>query len=178
MDNPKECPFYLVDPSWEASFSDTKTIVDYIRKLPKNDPPLVQPIISPRFAISCTSDLLTALGKYADENPSLRIQTHYAENLGEVERTLELFHAKSYADVYNNFHLLRRNTILGHGVHVTDHELRLIREKGAGIAHCPSSNFFLRSGSAPIGHYLDMGVKVHSTLSSRAQRQRRYHRWV
>ena len=171
MDNPKECPSYLVEPSWETSLQDTITVINHIRKLSGD---LVQPILSPRFAISCTPELLTALGKYAnrEENLSLRIQTHFAENLKEVHHTKELFKdSRSYADVYNDFRLLRHNTILGHGVHVTDHELFLIREKRAGIAHCPSSNLFLRSGAAPIGHYLDMGVKVYSTVSSRAQRQ-------
>ena len=171
MDNPKECPPYLVEPSWEASLDNTIALVEYIRSLQGNDLRLVQPILSPRFAISCTSDLLTAIGEYAKKDTSLRIQTHYAENLKEIDRTKKLFHAPSYAEVYNRFGLLRHNTILGHGVHVTDQELCLIKQKGAGIAHCPSSNLFLRSGAAPIGHYLDMGVKVHSTVSSRAQRQ-------
>jgi len=30
----------------------------------------------------------------------------------------------------------------------------------AGISHCPTSNFNLRSGVAPIGRYLDEGLKV------------------
>ncbi|KAG6893946.1 hypothetical protein C0993_012645, partial [Termitomyces sp. T159_Od127] len=39
-------------------------------------------------------------------------------------------------------------------------ELKLIKEREAGISHCPTSNFNLRSGDAPIGLYLDKGIKV------------------
>jgi guanine deaminase len=166
MDNHKECPPNLVDEDWQTSLEETKDVIRHIRSLPGNVPPLVHPILSPRFAISCTKELLCALGDYAQKDKTLRIETHYAENKAEVERTKELFHSKYYAEVYARFHLLRPGTILGHGVHVTEHELEIIKEKGAGIAHCPSSNFFLRSGFAPIGHYLDKKVKVCTSKQS------------
>ncbi|KAJ3553661.1 hypothetical protein NP233_g12596 [Leucocoprinus birnbaumii] len=56
--------------------------------------------------------------------------------------------------------LLRDTTVLAHAVHLTDDEIRLIKERRAGISHCPTSNFNLRSGVAPVGRYLDEGLKV------------------
>ena len=58
------------------------------------------------------------------------------------------------------FGLLRENTILAHAVLLTEDEVKLIKEKGVGISHCPTSNFNLSSGIAPVGYFLDMGVKV------------------
>lgn len=168
MNREHKSPDDYIDGSTEESVNTTVLLIEHIRGLNaqhhSNCPdqePLVQPVITPRFAISCTPDLLLRLSKLADSDPSLRIQTHIAENKAEVVETLKLYpEAKNYADVYERFGLLRRNTILAHGVHLTEDEVDLIKSKGAGISHCPTSNFNLNSGIAPIGFYLDKGVKV------------------
>ncbi|KAF8634078.1 hypothetical protein AX15_001080 [Amanita polypyramis BW_CC] len=164
-----------IERSTEDSIETTIELIDYIRSLSPHFPPadkdasgqfpppepLVKPILTPRFALSCTNELLVGLRDLAHCNPSLTIQTHISENLKEVEDTLKAFpKARNYADVYNIFGLLRHNTILGHAVHLNEDELTLIKKNEAGIAHCPVSNFNLRSGIAPIGKYLDRGIKV------------------
>lgn len=52
---------------------------------------LVQPILTPRFAISCTDTLMAGLQAMAGKDPSLHIQTHLAENPAEIEFTKKLF---------------------------------------------------------------------------------------
>lgn len=49
---------------------------------------LVQPILTPRFAISCSNELLLGLGKMLAKDKNLRLQTHLAENPTEIETTL------------------------------------------------------------------------------------------
>jgi guanine deaminase len=150
-----------VEPSAEESIRDTHALIHHIRALDRSSNCLVQPILTPRIALSCSRDLLKHLKKFAASEPTLRIQTHISENKQEVAATLKKFkEADSYAGVYDFYGLLRENTILGHAVHLTKDEVKLIKEKGAGIAHCPSSNFNLNSGIAPVGYFLDMGVKV------------------
>ncbi|KAJ3535402.1 hypothetical protein NMY22_g6510 [Coprinellus aureogranulatus] len=101
------------------------------------------------------------LGEIAKADPKLLIQTHISENPSEVAYTNELFpEAGSYAGVYDQFGLLREGTILAHAVHLTPGEVDLIKQRGAGISHCPTSNFNLRSGIAPVGKFLDKGIKV------------------
>lgn len=162
----RHCPGHYIEPSFEDSVADTQALISYIRSLsPQRDnssqEPLVQPILTPRFAISCTDDLLSSLGTLASSDPKLRIQTHISENKSEISFTRELFpSASSYAGVYDMFGLLRQNTILAHAVHLTEDEIDLIKSKDAGISHCPTSNFNLSSGVAPIGVYLDKGIKV------------------
>lgn len=156
------------DPS--ASLTATHSIISYIRSLPPascihaaagTHQPLVQPILTPRFAISCTGPLLKGLGDIAAADKDLLIQTHISENQAEIVYTNELFPAAgSYAGVYDSFGLLREGTILAHAVHLTPPEVELIKERGAGISHCPTSNFNLRSGIAPVGMFLDQGIKV------------------
>lgn len=48
---------------------------------------LVQPILTPRFAIACSDELLTGLGEMMKKDPSLPCQTHLAENPTEIEFT-------------------------------------------------------------------------------------------
>ncbi|EDR03286.1 uncharacterized protein LACBIDRAFT_185911 [Laccaria bicolor S238N-H82] len=164
----RESPHYYVESSTSSSLADTRALITYIRSLPSgpspqaaSNEPLVQPILTPRFAISCTSDLLASLGEIASSDPTLRIQTHISENPQEVKYTKQLFpDANSYADVYDKHGLLNKHTILAHAVHLEVEEVELIRKRGAGISHCPTSNFNLRSGVAPVGVFLDKGIKV------------------
>ncbi|KAF8197529.1 hypothetical protein BJ912DRAFT_953724 [Pholiota molesta] len=109
-------------------------------------------------SVAATQDLITYIPA---SDPTIRIQTHIAENLAEVEYTKSLFpSAPHYAGVYDKFGLLRNNTILAHAVHLSEEETDLIKARETGISHCPTSNFNLNSGVAPIGAYLDKGIKV------------------
>lgn len=155
-------PDYYAEKSVQESVSATADLIQYIQALPLSQAqePLVHPIITPRFAISCTPELLAELGRLAEMMPDVAIQTHISENEKEVEDTLKYFTAESYASIYDKFKLLRHNTILAHGVWLTEKEMDLIARKGASISHCPTSNFYLSSGIARVGMLLDRGIKV------------------
>ena len=136
-------------------------------RAPADGSPYVYTVLTPRFAISTTDELLGQLRHLADSDHSLAIQTHISENPAEVKETKKLFHHLStpekpitYAGVYDHYHLLRDNTILAHAVHLEEEELKLIKEKNSGISHCPTSNFNLTSGMAKVGDMLDRGIKV------------------
>ena len=51
-----------------------------------------------------------------------------------------------YLDVYDHYGLLRRRSVLAHGVHLTARERAPGHETGAAVSHCPTSNLFLGSG--------------------------------
>ena len=76
----------------------------------------------------------------------------------------------TYAGVYDAFGLLGPRTILAHCVHLEERELETLRRTGAGVSHCPTSNFNIRSGCARVGEMLDRGIKV-CPLSSRTGRR-------
>jgi guanine deaminase len=155
----RNSPPNYVEPSVSASIDATNALITHIRALPP--PRVVEPVLTPRFAISCSGPLLSALGDIARADPSLRIQTHISENVGEIQTTHELFpEATSYADVYDSHGLLGPRTILAHAIHLGDDEVELVKKRGAGVSHCPTSNFNLRSGVCPVGKLLDRGIKV------------------
>lgn len=161
MDDPDFCPTYYRDESADASLSATRFSIEYIHTLdPKGR--LIKPIVTPRFAPTCSRTALEGLGKLAAEhNPPLHIQTHISENTNEVALVQELFpEAGSYAAVYDTYNLLTPRTILAHAVHLTSDERALIRQRNAKISHCPASNSALGSGIAPVRLMLDEGLTV------------------
>ncbi|KAL1965465.1 hypothetical protein VTN77DRAFT_5721 [Rasamsonia byssochlamydoides] len=161
MDNPAYCPDYYHDDSAEDSVAATEAVISHIRSL---DPTgsLVAPIITPRFAPTCSPAALTGLGKLAASyNPPLHIQTHISENKNEIALVKELFpQSTSYAKVYDDHGLLTSRTILAHGIHLTPEERSLIRSRDSKISHCPASNNALGSGLCPVRTLLDDGITV------------------
>ncbi|MDP9800851.1 guanine deaminase [Arcanobacterium wilhelmae] len=117
--------------------------------------------ITPRFAPTSSREQLEALGQLAHENPTALIQTHVSENPAEVALVAELFPERAgYLDVYDHYGLVRPRAIFGHGIHLTDAELATLAERGAAIAHCPTSNFFLGSGALNVQRAADAGVRL------------------
>uniref|UniRef100_A0A8C4H5N1 Guanine deaminase n=1 Tax=Dicentrarchus labrax TaxID=13489 RepID=A0A8C4H5N1_DICLA len=122
--------------------------------------PLVKPVVTPRFAPSCTGVLLGQLGEIAKNN-NLHIQSHISENAEEVKLVNELFpESESYTDVYHKYNLLTDKTVMAHGCYLSDEELALFRETGASLSHCPNSNISLCSGVLDVRNVLKHKVKL------------------
>ncbi|OYU98024.1 MAG: guanine deaminase, partial [Burkholderiales bacterium PBB5] len=102
--------------------------------------------VTPRFAATSTEQLAMA-GRLLARHPGLYMQTHVAENRAEVAWVAELYpQARSYLDVYHQHGLLNERAVLAHGIWLDDTDRALLRDTGAQIAFCPSSNLFLGSG--------------------------------
>lgn len=121
-----------------------------------------RPILTPRFAPTCSGPLMEGLGKLQREY-GLPVQSHLSENLSEIEWVKELFPWSScYGDVYEHYGLFggQAKTVMAHCVHSSDTEVELMKKKGVYVAHCPQSNINLSSGIAPIRRYLEEGIPV------------------
>ncbi|XP_064292659.1 guanine deaminase isoform X2 [Plodia interpunctella] len=141
----------------KKELQEVETFVQKILEL-KNE--LIQPIVTPRFAVSCDAELLTALAKIS-KRYDCRIQSHISENLSEIEYVLQQFPScNSYADVYDKSGILNEKCIMAHAVHLTDDEIKLLSSRGVSIAHCPASNTRLKSGLCPVKKYLDSDITV------------------
>lgn len=152
-------PDYYQDESVQAAIHATQQCIDHIQKI---DPAyeLVSPIITPRFAPSCTEDVLRALGEI-HKRTGLPCQTHISENKAEIELVKQMFpDSQSYAHVYDDNGLLTPKTILAHAIHLTPEERALIKSREAKISHCPASNTALTSGTAKIRKMLDEGLTI------------------
>jgi guanine deaminase len=56
--------------------------------------------------------------------------------------------------------LIMLQTVLAHGVHLTDDELKVLADRGTSISHCPNSNTSLKSGLCDVRRLLNAGIKV------------------
>ena len=136
-------PEFYIEKSMQESLEATKLVIDYIQSL-KN--PLITPVITPRFVPSCTSNLMTELGKLA-KSLNLPIQSHLSETPSEIKWVQELYpDSKSYSEIYDIHGLLNDQTIMAHCVHLSKQERELLLERKVGISHCAASNFCLSSG--------------------------------
>lgn len=117
--------------------------------------------VTVRFAPTSTPAQLAMAGALCATDPTLYLQTHVAENRAEVAWARELFtDARSYLDIYARAGLLHRRSVMAHGVYLDDADRVALRDAGAQIAHCPSSNLFLGSGLFDWRRARDAGVAV------------------
>jgi guanine deaminase len=88
------------------------------------------------------------------------IQTHISENKAEIQWVKELFpKQKYYFDVYDECGL-GENALLGHGIYLSNEELKNMKKKNASVCHCPLSNFVISSGALDIRRLIKEEVKV------------------
>ena len=103
--------------------------------------------ITPRFAPTSTEAQLRGAGELAAKYSDVWIQSHVAENLGEVAWARELFPAsRSYLATYADFGLMRERAVYAHCIHFDDDDRALMRDTRTVAAVSPTSNLFLGSG--------------------------------
>ena len=122
----------------------------------------VKPIITPRFIPTCSGTLLSGLSDLAREY-SVPVQSHLSENKGEIEWVSELHpECKNYSAVYDKYGLLGGDikTVMAHCVHCDEDEIKMLKDRGVFVAHCPTSNLNVYSGIAPIKKYMKLGMNV------------------
>lgn len=143
--------------TFETSIRENEEFIQHVLAL-KSD--LVTPVVTPRFAITCSMELLKELAELAKKY-ELPIQSHISENLDEINFTLELFPGhSSYAAIYDAAGLLTDKCIMAHGIHLSDEELKLFAQRGTSVSHCPSSNTNLKSGLCDVKRLMAKNVKV------------------
>lgn len=158
MDDTQQCPPYYRDSCAAEAEAQTRAFIEYVGSMPGNAAALIKPVITPRFIPSCTDDLLVRLGSVARET-GCHVQTHCSESDWEHRFVLDRY-GKSDTAALDSFGLLSRHTVLAHGNFVGDADVKLIRARGSGIAHCPLSNFYFSDAVFPLRKILDQGVHV------------------
>jgi cytosine/adenosine deaminase-related metal-dependent hydrolase len=115
-------------------------------------------VFAPRFAVSCSRDLLEAVGHLSREH-GLLVHTHASENASEVALVRERT-GLANIDYLAQVGLADRHVCLAHCVWVDEHEQRVLAERQVQVLHCPGSNLKLGSGLAPVAELRALGVPV------------------
>ena len=113
---------------------------------------------APRFALSCTRDLLEAVATLAKMN-DLIIHTHTNEDPSE-RAAIETATGRAPVNYLVDTGIASERTVAAHGVHIDDAELAMLRDTRTAIAHCPTSNLKLGAGIADVQRLRSAKVTV------------------
>lgn len=113
---------------------------------------------TPRFAISCSEELLKKVGELS-RLYGVKIHSHASENTGEI-KLVESERGMRNVSYFKHLGLADENLILAHCIWLDDVEMEILAQNGVYAVHCPSSNLKLASGLAKVPELLKMGVNV------------------
>ncbi len=128
----------------------------YFKKF-ANDP-LIIPAIAPHALYTNDAESLQACRKLADKYRAPLV-IHLAETKQERDDSIVKYKMTPTAAL-DSMGVLTGWTVAAHGVWLDDADLKIIKSRGTGLAHCPSSNMKLASGVAPVVKILGQGIAM------------------
>ncbi|MEM4156507.1 MAG: amidohydrolase [Archaeoglobaceae archaeon] len=129
---------------------------DFIKRW--NGKERIKCILTPHAVYTCSKDFLAKISEIAKENGFIK-HIHASETLWEVKEAKRRY-GMSPIELLDSIGFLDSNTVLAHGVWLSESDMELISKSGASVAHCPSSNLKLSSGIAKVAEMLEKGINV------------------
>lgn len=152
----RNSPDYYVDTT-EESLRKTEEFI--LRNMGHDR---VRPILTPRFAPTCTKELMEGLGKFAKKY-DLGVQTHLVESKAEAAWAKELYpEFASDGEIYEKCGLLQGGgpKIFAHVIFPTEVEERILKEYDGISVHCPDSTSNITAGIMPAMKMSRKGLKI------------------
>ena len=115
--------------------------------------------LAPRFAVSCTRDLLESVAALSREHQSL-VHTHASESREEIAIVRELSGGLSNLAYLDSLHLATPHLCAAHCVWADESEQQMLAARDVKVMHCPGSNLKLGSGIAPVVEMRQKGITV------------------
>jgi 5-methylthioadenosine/S-adenosylhomocysteine deaminase len=120
--------------------------------------PLIAPAVAPHAIYTNSDETLKACRALANRHAAPLV-IHLSETKHEndeclAQRKLTPTQALDALGVFNG------RTVAAHAVWVDEADLAILKSRGVGIAHCPSSNMKLASGVAPVTRMLALDMAV------------------
>ena len=143
--------------------ADNKTPADalayterYLKRF-ANDP-LITPAVAPHALYTNSDETLKACRTLANKyNAPLVI--HLSETKKENDDEQAKRHT-SPTKTLDTLGVWNGRSVAAHAVWVSEADMAILKQRGVGIGHCPSSNMKLASGVAPITRMLALDMKV------------------
>lgn len=146
-DNPSKTFFETLD--------DTTSMIQAVQDMSDEK---ITPWVGLEHITYCSAEMYQAALQISDQY-GVNIHTHTSEQAEEVETVVELFGQRPVPQ-FEEYGILREGTVLAHCVWLDASEIEVLARTGTGVAHCPTSNMKLASGSAPLQTYLDNAIPV------------------
>jgi 5-methylthioadenosine/S-adenosylhomocysteine deaminase len=142
---------------------DAKTPADalkftegYLQRF-RNDP-LVVPAVAPH-ALYTNSDATLQAARALANKYNAPLVIHLSETKKENDDEQAKRH-RSPTQTLDALGVLNGRTVTAHCVWMSAADLQILKTRGVGVAHCPSSNMMLGSGVAPVVKMLALGIAV------------------
>ena len=121
----------------------------------------VRPILTPRFAPTCSFPLLQGLGALAKKYHT-GVQTHLVESKWEAAESVSMYpECGSDAGIYERAGLLGEGpSIFAHVIFPTAEDLRIMQKYGSFAVHCPDATTNIIAGIAPVAAEQAEGIRV------------------
>ncbi|CCQ44734.1 amidohydrolase family protein [Pseudarthrobacter siccitolerans] len=140
----------------EVVLADSERLVHQYHE--RGDDAVIQVALAPCSPFSVTKEIMAESAALA-ERLDVRLHTHLAETLDEEDFCREMFGLRT-VDYLDSVGWLTDRTWLGHGIHFSDAEIARLGAAGTAVAHCPTSNMRLASGTARVLELEDAGAPV------------------
>ena len=123
----------------------------------------VKPILTPRFAPTCSWELLKGLGKLAAKY-GCGMQTHLVESRWEAAEALRLFPDCSCdAEIYEKVGLMDNGpTVFAHFIFPTENDIAIAKKHSALTVHCPEATNNIIAGIMPASRLKELGIEIAS----------------
>jgi 8-oxoguanine deaminase len=149
-------PDDVVEADEEAILRDTRRIIEQYHDAQRYA--MLRVVVAPCAPFTVSQDLMRESAHLA-RSYGVRLHTHLAENVNDVEYSLATFGQRP-GDYAESIGWVGEDVWHAHCVQLNPAEIDLFARTGTGVAHCPCSNCRLASGVAPIRAMLNANVKV------------------
>ena len=119
----------------------------------------LQAAFAPRFAVSCSRELLEAVASLSDQHHAL-VHTHASESRDEIAIVKQQTGARTNIEYLSAVRLASPHLCAAHCVWVDDRDQQLLADHDIKVMHCPGSNLKLGSGVAPVPEMRKRGITV------------------
>jgi 5-methylthioadenosine/S-adenosylhomocysteine deaminase len=137
--------------------AETLAATEKFFKTYANDP-LIVPAVAPHAIYTVPDDVLKSCRKLADRYKKPLV-IHLSETKHENDEALAK-RGKTPTGALEGMGVLTGWTVAAHGIWLDGTDLKILKARATGLAHCPSSNMMLASGIAPVVKILSLGIPM------------------
>ncbi|MGO4881391.1 MAG: amidohydrolase family protein [Bryobacteraceae bacterium] len=123
-----------------------------------HDDPLIVPAVAPHAIYTNSDETLKACRALADRHGA-PVLIHLSETKRENDDCMAK-RKMSPTQLLESLGFFNGPTVVAHAVWTDEADLAILKARGVGIAHCPSSNMKLASGIAPVTRMLALDLPV------------------
>lgn len=121
----------------------------------------VKPILTPRFAPTCSEKLMEGLGALGHKY-SVGLQTHLVESVWEAARAKELFpQCGCDTEIYEKYGMMDNGPVVAaHFIFPSEQDISILKKHNGIAVHCPDATVNVIAGIMPFADLQRQGIRL------------------